>query len=249
MLAFRLIARMDIRNEHLIKTIRCEGVRKVGDSAIFAKRYNDAGIDELLYLDVVASLYGRNGLHDLLDQTTSEVFAPVTAAGGVRSVDDAHKLFDHGADKIALNTAAVGTPALIDELARKFGSQAVVLQLDAKQVDNGWEAFCEGGRQPTGRPVLAWAAEAVDRGCGELLLTSIDREGVRSGFDLALIDRLAGLATVPLIAAGGFGAPHHAVEAKKSGADGIAVAGALHYDRVSLGEIRGALRDAGVAVR
>jgi cyclase len=248
LLAFRLIARLDIRNSHLIKTIRCEGVRKVGDPAEFARRYDQAGIDEILYLDVVASLYGRNSLAGLVERSTADTFVPVTVGGGIASVDSAGQLLRAGADKVAVNTSVVHDPALITKLAHKFGSQAIVLQLDAKWVDNDWEAYCEGGRQPTGRFASPWAAEAVDRGAGEILVTSIDREGVRSGFDVALIEALSSL-SVPVVAAGGFGAPSHAVEAYEAGASGVAIAGDLHYGRTSLKEIRGALRKAGVAVR
>lgn len=248
MLAFRLIARLDIRNAHLIKTIRLEGVRKVGDPAEFARRYDQAGIDEILYLDVVASLYGRNSLGGLVQRGTADAFCPVTVGGGIATVDTAGSLFRSGADKIAINTSVVRDPSLITELAKKFGSQAVVLQLDAKRKGDGWEAYCDGGRQPTGLSSTQWAAEAVDRGAGEILATAIDREGCRSGFDLALIGALASL-SVPVVAAGGFGAPHHAVEAAEAGASGIAIAGDLHYRRVSIEDIRDALRHAGVAVR
>ena len=182
MLAFRLIARLDIRNEHLITRVRFDGTRKVGNPAVYAERYNEGGIDELIYNDCVASLYRRSGLYELLDQTTEKVFCPVTAAGGIRSVDDASALFDHGADKIALNTGAIERPQLITELAQKYGSQAVVLQLDVKlqaREQGSWEPYTHGGRQPTGTSLSACVVEAVERGAGEILLTSIDREGVR----------------------------------------------------------------------
>lgn len=248
MLTFRLIARMDIRNEWLIKTIRCEGVRKVGDPAEYARRYDAQGIDECLYLDVVASLYGRNSLAVLVDQTTEDVFVPITVGGGLRSCPDCVDLFRSGADKIAVNSAAVDCPSVITELAHKFGSQAVTLQLDAKRKNGGWEAYSHGGRHPTGRDALAWAAEAVDRGCGEILVTSIDREGTRTGFELDLVNHLASL-RVPVVAAGGFGAPSHAVDAHTAGASGIAIAGCLHYGTVSLPEIRAELRKAGIPTR
>lgn len=255
MLAFRLIARLDIRNEHLITRVRFDGTRKVGDPAGYAEHYNEGGIDELIYNDCVASLYRRSGLHELLDKTTEKVFCPVTAAGGIRSVDDASALFDHGADKICLNTGAIERPQLITELALKYGSQAVVLQLDVKRLAGAWpdeagdwEPYIHGGRQPTGVSLSAWAVEAVERGAGEILLTSIDREGVRSGFDLALIEALPPRA-VPVVVAGGFGAPSDAAEAYRAGMSGIAIAGALHYGDVTLDEIRGAVQDAGGSVR
>ena len=247
MLTFRLIARLDIRNARLIKTVRCEGVRPVGDPAEYAKRYDKEGIDEILYLDAVASLYGRNGLADLLDKTTNEVFTPVTAGGGVRSVGDAQNLLRAGADKIALNTAAIKRPELITELAMKFGSQAVVVQIDAKRKGNGWEAYCDGGRQATGRDAIAWAKEVISRGAGELLVTSIDQEGTGQGFDSAL--GIALDVAAPVVLSGGFGCPAHAVEAAQAGVSGIAITGALHYNRVSLKEIRWALHNASIPVR
>lgn len=161
---------------------------------------------------------------------------------------DGGRLLRDGADKIVLNTAATQRPGLIDELARKFGSQAVVLQLDAKRKNGGWEAYCDGGRQPTGRDAIEWAREAVDRGAGEILATSIDHEGVRAGFAFDLTEAVATV-SVPVIASGGFGAPHHAVEAYEAGASGIAIASALHYNKTTINEIREALRHAGIAVR
>ncbi len=254
MLAFRLIARLDIRNEHLIKTIRCEGVRKVGDPYEYATRYDEAGIDEIVYLDVVASLYGRNSLGDLVRRTSGwgdeGLFTPITVGGGIRSVDQGHELLARqGADKIALNTAAVQRPALLTELAHKFGSQAVTLQLDAKRVNGGWEAYIEGARQRTGKDAVAWAREAVIRGAGEILVTAIDREGTAGGCDLHLIEAVASVVSVPVVASGGVGTTEHIVEVAKTGASGVAMAGVLHYDRLKLNDIRQALREAGIAVR
>lgn len=248
MLKFRIIARLDCRNECLIKPIRYEGVRKVGDPAEFAERYNSNGIDELVFMDAVASLYGRNSLAGVVENAGEFAFCPLSVGGGIRSIDDARALFLAGADKIILNSAAVYGGELITELAHKFGSQAVTLQLDAKRKNGGWEAYCDGGRQPTGRDAIEWAREAVDRGAGEILVTSIDHEGVRAGFDLALTGETASL-PVPVIAAGGFGAPFHAVEAYEAGASGVAIASALHYGTTTINEIREALRQAGAAVR
>lgn len=248
MLAFRIIARLDIRNEALIKTIRCEGVRKVGDPYEYAKRYDEAGIDEILYLDVVASLYGRNSLAELVEKTARGCFCPLTVAGGISDSLGAGELFRSGADKVGINSAATMAPEILGTLALKYGSQAVVLQLDAKRKNGSWEAYTHGARQPSGRNALEWAKEAVDRGAGEILVTSIDREGTRQGFDVELLREVASL-PVPVVAAGGFGAPLHAVEAYKAGVSGIAIAGDLHYNRTGLDEIRKALKDAGAAVR
>lgn len=248
MLAFRLIAKFDIRNQFLIKTIRCEGVKKLGDPAEFASRYDREGIDEIIYLDAVASLYGRNGLSGLLRRTAEKCFTPLTTAGGVRSVSDVRELLRVGADKVAVNTAAIQRPELITEIAEQFGSQCMVIQIDAKRKNGSWEAYCDGGRQPTGKDAIEWASEAVERGAGEVLVTSIDREGTGQGVSTALASVCSRLA-VPTVTAGGCGSVQHVVEAAKAGISGIAMAGALHYGKVSLAEMRGALSEAGIPVR
>ena len=242
MLKFRLIARLDIKTPYLIKTRQLDGVRRVGDPAEYARRYNAEGIDEILFLDVVASLYRRNSLHALIERTTADVFCPACVGGGVDSVASAVGLLKAGADKIALNTAAVANPGLIDELAHKLGSQSVVLQLDVKRQGNGWQVLTDGGRQETGRDALTWAREAVSRGAGEILCTSADREGTGAGFDLPLVEAIAAL-PVPVIAAGGFGTPEHGRQAQQAGASGICVAGALHYGRCSVADIKGGLEN------
>lgn len=248
-LKFRLIARLDIRNEHLIKPIRLEGVRKVGEPHAFAKRYEAEGIDELVYLDTVASLYGRNSLGHLLELAAGALMTPLTVAGGIRSMEDGRRAFLSGADKIAVNTAAHRDPELIADLASKAGCQSVVLQLDAKRRGAGWEAYSHGGREPTGRDAIAWAQEAEKRGAGEILLTSIDREGTGLGFDLGLVAAVSRNVGIPVVCSGGFGCPGHAVQAAKAGAAGVAIAGALHYERVTLAEIRSALHAARIPVR
>lgn len=249
MLKFRLIARLDIRNEHLIKTVKLEGVRKLGDPAEYAKRYNDQGIDEILYLDVVASLYGRNSLHGLIEKTTRDVFCPVTAGGGVRSTDDVRALLMAGADKVCVNTAAVKRPELITEIANKFGSQCCVLQIDAKRKGQGWEAWCEGGREPSGKDAIAWAQEAQERGAGEILLTSIDNEGTGRGLDGALLHACATRSiTVPVVASGGIGKPSDVMAAKVAGMAGVSMAHALHLGQ-GLRAIRDYCSASGVNVR
>ncbi len=248
-LAFRLIARLDIRGKHLIKTIRLEGVRKLGDPAEYAKRYDAEGIDEILYLDCVASLYGRNGLGELLRRTADECFVPVTAAGGVRSVSDVRKLLRVGADKVAVNTAAIHRPELITEIAEQFGSQAMVIQIDAKRKNGGWEAYCDGGRQPTGKDAIEWAAEAVEHGAGEVFLTSVDEEGTGKGCAVTLGSKIASAVVVPVVLAGGVGTAEHVIRVANTGCTGVAMAGALHYGKVSLAEMRGALTEAGIPVR
>lgn len=265
-LKFRIIARMDIRNEHLIKTIHCEGVRKIGDPAEFIKRYDDDGIDEFYFNDCVASLYGRNTLHHLVRYATEHAFCPVTVAGGVRSEADVRDLLNSGADKVALNTAAVENPPLIDRLATKFGSSTIVLQLDAKRITGerapsptagpdgreyrgiSWEARTHGGRQSTGRDAVEWAREAVNRGVGEIVATSIDREGTSQGPEIALGCALATL-PVPVVLAGGFRSPASFLEAYTAHASGVCAAGVLHYHKHTISSIKKYLVEACVPVR
>lgn len=237
---FRLIARLDIKGENVVKGIQCEGLRVVGKPADMARRYAEAGADELYYLDTVASLYGRNQLAGLLEATTEDVFIPVTVGGGVRSIADIRALLQAGADKVAINTAALHNPALIDEASDTVGAQAVVVAIDAKARSGRWEAQAEGGRQPTGRDAVQWALEAAQRGAGELIVTSIDRDGTRRGFDVDLIRAIAPNVGIPVVAAGGMGNISHLQAVVTEGrADAVAVASALHYGKLpSLLEVR-----------
>lgn len=248
MLKFRLIARLDIRNEWLIKTIHLEGTRKVGDPYEYAKEYDRCGVDEILYLDVVASLYGRNALSDLVERTTADVFCPVTAAGGIRSVEDGKHLFASGADCIGINTAAIERPELITEIAEKYGSQAVTLQLDAKRKGGGYEAYCDGGRQSTGKSVVDWARDAIACGAGQILVTSIDVEGTCLGGRLDLLERLVAASSVPVIYSGGIKDAPDVVAVAKAGASAVAIAGALHYKRETIFSIKEALDRANIPV-
>ena len=221
----------------------------VGDPYEYARRYDSEGIDELLLLDAVASLYGRNGLFGFVERATESIFLPVTLGGGIKSCEDARRAFLSGADKIAINTAAVERPELITELAHQYGSQAIVLQIDAKRKGQGWEAYTHGGRQPTGRDAIAWAEEGCAKGAGEILVTSIDREGTRRGCDTELLTGLGLRSRVPLIVSGGVGNCAHVVDAFRAGADGVAMAHALHYRTTTLPEIRAQLVAAGIPVR
>ena len=249
MAELRLIARLDVKGPNLIKGVQLEGLRKVGDPREFAQRYYREGIDELLYIDVVASLYGRNSLTDIVRRTAEEVFIPITVGGGIRSVEDARTLLRSGADKVAVNTAAVGRPELIAELADRFGSQCVVASIQAKRQNGGWEALTDNGRERTGLDVVAWAARLAELGAGEILLTSVDREGTRQGFDIDLIASIAPAVPIPVIACGGMGQPRHLIEAVQVGhADAVAMAHVLHYRELDLAVIRRAAAAAGVAV-
>ena len=247
----RLIPRLDIKGPNLIKGIHLEGLRVVGDPQTFAHRYYAEGADELLYVDVVASLYGRNSLHDIVRNTARDVFVPLTVTGGLRSVDDVKEILRSGADKVGINTAAVKRPELIREVARKFGSQCMVLSIEAKMIAPGrWEAYTDNGREPTGLDVVEWAQRGVELGAGEVLLTSIDREGTREGFEIDLVSAVATAVSVPVIASGGMGRPADATKVVTEGcADAVAMADILHYGRGSLEEIRNAVRAGGVKVR
>ena len=247
----RLVARLDVKATNLIKGIHLEGLRVVGDPQAHAQAYYEAGIDELLYMDIVASLYGRNSLLDLVRRTAEDIFVPLTVGGGIRTVEDVHGALLAGADKVAINTAAVRRPELLEEVARRFGSQCVVLGIEAKlRPEGGWEAYTDNGRERTGRDAVEWAREAVQRGIGEILLTSVDREGTRRGFDVELVRTVADAVPVPVIASGGMGTTEHLVAVARDGrADAVAMADVLHYGRLDLAAIRAAARDGAVAVR
>jgi imidazole glycerol phosphate synthase glutamine amidotransferase subunit len=236
----RLIARLDIKGSRLIKGIRFEGLRVLGDPWEAALRYAEAGADELLYVDAVASLYGRNGLNDLLRRTSREVFIPITAGGGVRSVEDAAALLAAGADKIAVNTAALQRPELITELAEAFGSQCVVASIQARRTAPGsWEAMAEAGREPSGRDVLSWIEQAQELGAGELLLTSVDQDGTCDGPDQALLEAAAGLTRVPLVFGGGFAAVDQIVGAwRQPQLAAVCLGAALHHSRLELSAVK-----------
>lgn len=246
----RIIPRLDIKGRNLIKGIHLEGLRKIGNPNEYAVRYYQAGADELIYMDTVASLYGRNNLRDIIESTVRDVFIPITVGGGIRSVEDARQILRSGADKLAINTAALARPDLIGEISRTFGSQCMVLSIEAKrQADGRWEAYSDNGREHSGRDVVEWVQEAVERGAGEILLTSVDREGTRKGFDLELVQAVARSVPVPVIASGGMAQSQDLVAAVQAGADAVAMADILHYDRDELPAIRAHAREAGLHVR
>lgn len=248
-LAVRVIPRLDIKAPNLVKGIQMEGLRVMGDPAEHAVRYYHDGADELLYVDIVASLYERNGLLDLVERTAREIFVPLTVAGGIRSVADVHALLRAGADKVAINTAAVRRPELLTEASRIFGSQCIVLSIEAKRVGpNKWEIFTDTGRERTGLDAVDWAKRAVDLGAGEVLLTSVDQEGTRRGFDLDLIAAIGPVLSVPVIACGGGGKLADVAAAVSAGADGVSVASMLHYRTASIREIKEYLQAAGTEV-
>lgn len=246
----RLIARLDVKAPYLIKGVHLEGLRKMGDPREFAERYYADGIDEIIYIDAVASLYQRNTITDLVRKTAENVFIPITAGGGVRSVDDVRALLRVGADKVAVNTAATRRPELITEIAEELGSQCMVLSIQAKRQGDRWEAYCDQGREHTGLDAVEWARRGQELGAGEILITSVDREGTQDGFDVELLKAVTSVVTIPVIASGGMGRIDHLVEAVNAGGvHAVAMAHVLHYGVLRIPEIRAFGRSRQVPMR
>ena len=247
----RLIARLDIKGSNLIKGIHLEGLRIIGSPGEHALRYYLQGVDELIYMDCVASLYGRNHLGDIVRSAAKDIFVPMTVGGGIRSVEDAMQILRAGADKVAVNTAAVANPQLITDIARRFGSQCMVLSIEAKQVGpERWEVYTDNGRERTRLDVIEWVKRGVAMGAGEVFLTSVDREGTRKGFDIALVRAVTAEVSVPVIASGGMGKLEDLLGVvREGGADAVAMADILHYKKAEIGEIRAVAKAAGLGVR
>jgi len=247
----RVIPCLDVDAGRVVKGTNFVDIRDAGDPVELAERYDAAGADELVFLDITATHERRDTLVDLARRTADNVFVPFTIGGGIRSVADAQSVLDAGADKVSVNSAAVARPELLDELAEVFGAQCVVLAIDAKaRADaEGWEVYVAGGRTPTGRDTLAWAREGTDRGAGEILLTSMDRDGTNAGYDLALTGAVSEATGVPVIASGGAGELDHLVDALRAGADAVLCASIFHYGRYTVGDVKRHLIRAGVPVR
>ena len=227
----RIVPRLDIKGPNLVKGVHLEGLRVLGKPEWAAEHYYLGEADELVYMDVVASLYQRNSLMDIVRETSKAIFIPLTVGGGLRSIGDIREVLRSGADKVALNTGALRNPDLVYDAARRFGSSTIVISIEAKtQADGTFEAYTDNGRERTGRKVLDWAIEAADRGAGEILLTSVDREGTGKGFDLALVRAVAEAVPIPVIACGGAGRLDHVSQVvREGGADAVSVASMLHY--------------------
>jgi cyclase len=240
----RIIARLDIKNDSVVKGVHLEGLRRVGEPHQMALDYYAAGADEIVLNDVVASLYNRNSLLDVVRDVTRHVFVPITLIGGIRSLKDIETALRAGADKVGINTAAIARPALIDEAARQFGSQCVVLSIEAKRRAVGqWEALTDSGRERSGRDVFSWVKEATDRGAGEVLVTSIDQDGTGMGADINLLRQLPAICNLPIIASGGIRRPEDVEVCLTQGlADAVAIASALHYRWLTLKDIRNHLQ-------
>jgi cyclase len=228
----RIIPRLDIKGPNLVKGIHLEGLRVLGKPENFARYYYEQGADELLYMDIVASLYQRNSLLEVVKRTSREIFIPLTVGGGLRSLDDIREALRCGADKVSLNTAAIRQPELISEAARRFGSSTIVVSIEAKRMPDGkYEAYVDNGRERTGVEVFGWAKRVAELGAGEIMITSIDQEGTGKGFDLELTQRVAQSVPIPVIACGGAGNVNHVSEVITDGmADAVSVASLLHYN-------------------
>jgi cyclase len=245
----RVIPCLDVDGGRVVKGVGFVDLRDAGDPVELACRYDAAGADELVLLDITATSDKRETVVELARRAADDVFIPFTIGGGIRSVADAQAVLDAGADKLSVNSAALARPELVDELAGTFGSQCVVLAIDAKASGESWEAYVAGGRTPTGRDAVAWAAEGVERGAGEILLTSMDRDGTNAGYDLALTAAVAEAVTVPVIASGGAGELDDLVDAVQAGADAVLCASIFHYGQHTVGEVKDHLTQAGVPVR
>lgn len=247
----RLIARLDIKGENLIKGIHLEGLRVIGSPSEYAHKYYIQGADELIFMDTVASLYGRNHLGKIIKSVAKDIFIPMTVGGGIRSVEDAIAILRLGADKVAVNTAAVARPELISEISNALGSQAMVLSVEAKKIEkNKWEVYTDNGRESTGIDLIEWLVKGQHLGAGEVLLTSVDCEGTRKGFDLDLIQSATESLSIPVIASGGMGYYKDLCDAVNiADADAIAMADILHFNRLTFDEIRKETAAPGITVR
>ena len=247
----RIIPRLDIKGPNVVKGIFVEGLRVIGDPRKLAKRYYEEGADEILYLDVVASLYQRNLDFDLLRDVAEELFIPLTVGGGIRSIGDIENALRAGADKVAINTYAIAHPEFLSEAAKRFGSQCIVLSVEAKKNDSGrWEAYTDGGREHSGVDAVEWVKKAVNLGIGEVVITSIDKDGTKKSFDTELIAAISSFATVPVIACGGGGTLDSFAEVLKTcHADAIAAASVFHYKDFAIGELKKFLSGKGFNIR
>lgn len=249
MLKLRVIPCLDVKDGRVVKGVNFVSLRDAGDPVEQAVVYDAAGADELTFLDITASHENRDTIVDVVRRTASRVFLPLTVGGGIRSTEDMRRLLLAGADKCSINSAAIARPDLIGEAARKFGSQCVVVAVDARANGSGWEVFTHGGRRGTGIDAIAWCREAAARGAGEILLTSMDRDGTGEGFDLALLRAACGAVNIPVIASGGVGRLGHFVEGAEAGATGLLAASVFHFGQFTVADVKSTLASAGLPVR
>jgi cyclase len=252
-LALRVIPCLDVKDGRVVKGVNFVSLRDAGDPVEQARTYDREGADEVTFLDIGATHENRDTMYDVVSRTASEVFIPLTVGGGIRSVEDMRRLLLAGADKVSVNSAAVADPALVTRGAEAFGSQAIVVAIDARRAgpggQGGWEVFTHGGRRGTGIDAVEWAREVERRGAGEILLTSMDRDGTKQGFDLDLLRAVRAAVRLPLVASGGVGRAEHFVEGAKAGATGLLAASVFHYGEMRIAEAKAALAAAGLPIR
>jgi cyclase len=247
--AKRIIPCLDVKDGRVVKGVNFVGLKDAGDPVEVAKRYNDEGADELTFLDITASHEQRDTIVHIVEQVAREVFIPLTVGGGIRELNDIYKLLNVGCDKVSINSAAIKRPEFIDEGAKRFGSQCIVVAIDVKKTGDVWNVYLNGGRVDTGINALEWAKEVVDRGAGEILLTSMDADGTKAGFDLDITSQISRAVHVPVIASGGAGTMEHILQAFKLGADAALAASIFHYKEIDIMDLKHYLSANGVAVR
>lgn len=253
-LARRIIPCLDIKDGRVVKGVNFLGLQDAGNPVEVAKRYNDEGADEITFLDITATIQARKTTLQMVEQVAKEVFIPLTVGGGIASLEQMYDLLNVGCDKISLNSAAIKNPNLITQGAKRFGSQCIVAAMDARwnpkhKLNGGWEIYTHGGRNPTGIDLLEWAKEAYDRGAGEILLTSMDCDGTKSGYDLKQLQAVSSSVGIPLIASGGAGSMEHILQAFESGADAALAASIFHYQEINIKELKKFLKTNGIAIR
>jgi cyclase len=249
-LAKRIIPCLDVDNGRVVKGVQFVDIRDAGDPVEVARRYNQEGADEITFLDITATSDNRDTIVHVVEQVASEVFIPLTVGGGIRKPDDVLTMLNAGADKVSINSAAVFNPEFVKEVTDRFGSQCIVVAIDAKRVDDHWEIFTHGGRKPTGIDAIEWAAKMNEYGAGEILLTSMDRDGTKIGFDNELVRAVAEAVSIPVIASGGVGELQHLVDGvKKGGADAVLAASIFHFAEYTVGEAKRFMADQGIEVR
>ena len=247
--AKRIIPCLDVKDGRVVKGVNFVGLRDAGDPVEVAKRYNEEGADEITFLDITASHEERDTIVHIVEQVAKEVFIPLTVGGGIRKLDDIYKLLNVGCDKVSVNSAAIKRPELINEGAKRFGSQCIVVAIDVKRTGDHYNVYLNGGRIDTGIDAVKWAKEVVDRGAGEILLTSMDADGTKAGFDLSITEQISSLVNVPVIASGGAGTMEHIKEAFDHGADAALAASIFHYREIDIMDLKHYLNDAGIPVR
>ncbi len=247
--AKRIIPCLDVKDGRVVKGVNFVGLKDAGDPVEVAKRYNQEGADEITFLDITASHEKRDTIVDIVERVAKEIFIPLTVGGGIRTLDDIYNLLQVGCDKISINSHAIKNPDFIDEASKRFGSQCIVVAIDAKRRGESWNVFINGGRIDTGLDVLKWAREVQDRGAGEILLTSMDCDGVKNGYDLEVTSKMSKILDIPVIASGGAGTMEHIRDAFLSGADAALAASIFHYKEIEIMKLKEYLKEEGIAVR